>query len=63
MKATISKKNFLKSMDSLPEEISVDQLIDRILLLQKIEQGIRDGEEGNVISEEEMMYKMKKWLK
>jgi len=63
MKATISKKNFLKSMDTLPEEISVDQLIDRILLLQKIEQGLKDEEEGNFISEDEMAEKIKKWLK
>ena len=63
MKATISKKNFLKSMDTLPEEISVDQLIDRILLLQKIEQGLKDGEEGNIISDDDMTKEMKKWLK
>jgi len=50
-------------MDHLPEELLVDQLIDRILLLQKIEQGLKDAEEGNVISEDEMTEVMKKWLK
>ena len=54
MKATISKNNFLKSIDSLPEEISVDLLIDRNLLLQKIEHRIKDGDKGNIILEKEM---------
>jgi len=63
MKETISKKNFLKGIEKLPEEISVDQLFDRILLQQKIEQGLKDVEEGNMISHDEVKKEVEKWLK
>jgi hypothetical protein len=63
MKNTISKSTFLKSIDDLPEDLSVDQLFDRILFIQKIEQGLLDSEVGNTISTEELMAKLEKWLK
>lgn len=63
MKETISKKNFLKIMDTLPEEILVDELFDRILLQQKIEQGLSDIENGAIISHEDVKKRLNKWLK
>jgi len=33
----------------LPDNITIDELINRIILLDKIEQGLDDVEKGNVI--------------
>jgi hypothetical protein len=63
MKDTISKKNFLKSIDTMPEELSVDQLFERILILQKIEQGLDDIDNGRFISSEDLDKEIEKWLK
>ena len=63
MKNTISKTNFLKSIDDLPEDLSVDQLFDRILFLQKIEQGLIDSDQGNTLSTEELIANINKWIK
>jgi len=35
----ITKKKLLKSIKDLPDTFSVDEIIDRIILLQKIEIG------------------------
>ena len=58
----ISKTSLLKSIDSMPDNFSVEEIIDRILLLDKIEQGEKDSIAGNVLSEEESKYYLKKWL-
>ncbi len=37
-----------KSFESLPDEVTMNEMIDRIILLEKIEQGLRDVEAGTV---------------
>ena len=47
----------------MPDKFSVEEIMDRIILLDKIEQGEKDSVLGNVLSEEESKYYLKKWLK
>ena len=58
----ITKSSLLNSLDSMPDEFSVEDIIDRILLLEKIYQGEVDSKAGNVLSEEDAKYHLKKWL-
>lgn len=59
----LTKEKIQKTIDSLPEEISVDELIDRIILLDKIEQGLADVALGNTYSTKEAKQRLNKWLK
>ena len=59
----LTKAKIKKSIDSLPDNLTVDQVIDRIILLDKIEQGLKDAEEGNIFTTEEAKAKLNKWLK
>jgi predicted transcriptional regulator len=59
----LTKAKIKKSIDSLPDNMTVDQVIDRIILLDKIEQGLKDVEEGKVFTTEEAKVKINKWLK
>jgi predicted transcriptional regulator len=59
----LTKAKIKKSIDSLPDNLTVDQVIDRVILLDKIEQGLKDAEEGNVFTTEEAKVKLNKWLK
>jgi predicted transcriptional regulator len=59
----LTKAKIKKSIDCLPDNLTVDQVIDRIILLDKIEQGLKDVEEGNVYSTKEVKEKLNKWLK
>lgn len=58
----ITKSSLLDSIDSMPEKFSIEDIIDRILLLEKIYQGELDSKAGNVLSEEDAKYHLKKWL-
>jgi predicted transcriptional regulator len=59
----LTKAKIKKSIDSLPDNMTVDQVIDRIILLDKVEQGLKDVEEGKVFTTEEAKAKLNKWLK
>jgi hypothetical protein len=59
----LTKKKLLKSIKDLPESFSVDEIINRIILLQKIEIGLDQSSTGNIHSTDVAKKKLKKWLK
>jgi hypothetical protein len=59
----LTKQNVLKTINSLPDKFSLEEVIDRLLLIQKIEIGIDQAEKGKTISTSEAKKKLKKWLK
>jgi hypothetical protein len=58
----LTKKKLIQSIESLPESFSIDEVIDRILLLQKIEVGLEQSEKGETLASVEAKKKLKKWL-
>ncbi|MFN5371034.1 MAG: hypothetical protein ACK5B6_06170 [Bacteroidia bacterium] len=59
----LTKQKIIKSIESLPENFSIDEVIDRIMLLQKIEIGLEQSEKGDTHTHFEAKKKLKKWLK
>lgn len=59
----LTKEKIQKVVEQFPDEISLDDMIDRMILLDKVEQGLKDVEKGNVYSTEEVENKLQKWLK
>ena len=58
----LTKEKIKKTIDLLPDNITIDELINRIILLDKIEQGLDDVEKGNVYTTEKVENKLNKWL-
>lgn len=59
----ISKDKILESLNDLPTKASLDDVIDRIMLLEKIEIGLQQSEAGNTIPLAEAKKRHSKWLK
>jgi len=59
----MTKALVLSTLDQLPEEFSVDELFERLIVLQKIEAGKRDMASGKSFSQEEAQEKLSKWVK
>jgi hypothetical protein len=59
----ISKEKLLKSLEEMPEKINIDDLLDKILLIQKIEEGLLQSEQGQVTSHESFKNEMAQWFK
>ncbi len=57
----LTKNKVKKSIENLPDSFSIDQLIDQLIFLEKIEEGIKQSEEGRVISNEDIKVIIDKW--
>ena len=61
----ISKEKLKQEIDKFPEnEISIDELVDRLIFIEKLEARIKISEEkGEKLSEEELKAKIDSWSK
>jgi len=59
----ISKKQLKETIERLPEEFSLEDLMDKLILLDKIERAEKESERGETISETELEKELEKWFK
>ena len=59
----LTKAKLLAEIKTFPEEFSIDQLVERLILIEKVEIGRKQSEAEDIVSEEEMEYEVKKWFK
>jgi predicted transcriptional regulator len=59
----ITKTHLLSTFDKLPENLTIDQVIDHIIFVEKVQKGLEDSENGRVFTTEEVRKKLNKWLK
>ncbi|KPQ09240.1 hypothetical protein [Algoriphagus formosus] len=59
----IKKNQLIETIESFPEEFTLEELVDKLILLDKIEKGNSDSIEDNTLSEVELEEEMKKWFK
>ncbi len=58
-----TKQQILKAIEGLPDDASVEDALERLYLLYKIERGLRQADRGELISQEEARLRMARWLK
>lgn len=58
----LNKELVDSQIEKLPKEFSVDELFERLIVVDKIEKGINDIKNGNFFTEEEMDIEFKKWF-
>jgi len=58
----ITKTKLKEHLKSLPENFSIDELIDRLIFVEKIEKGDIQSKNKEVISENEIDKEMGKWF-
>lgn len=59
----ITKTQIKNSLDNLPENLTVDQVIDQLIFLEKIQKGLDDSKNGRINSKEEAKQKLSRWIK
>ena len=59
----ITKEKFIKAIKKLPEGLTIEQVIEELILLDKIEKGVKDIEKGRIYSSEEAERRLAKWLR
>lgn len=55
------KQKVLESIEKLPENADIDEIMERVYFIHKIENGLKQSEKGELISHEEVQKKIEQW--
>ena len=58
----ISKTQIVEAMKSLPEDAGIEQAMDRLRFMEAVEDGLRQLDEGQSVSQEEVERRLARWL-
>ena len=63
MSSRSTKEQMIKLIQQLPEEATVEDAMERLYLLYKVERGMSQADAGQKVSQEEARRRMARWLK
>jgi len=58
----ITKAKLKEQIEKLPDSFTIDELVESLVFVGKIESGLDDSASGRKISESELEDKMKQWF-
>jgi len=58
----LTKEAVNNQIKDLPDEFTLDELIERLIIVEKVNLGLKDIEEGRTVSEAELDKRMQKWF-
>ena len=59
----LSKDKVKKTIKNLPDTFTIDELIDQLIFMEKVEEGYKQSKAGMVISNEDVKIIIDKWSK
>jgi predicted transcriptional regulator len=59
----LTKEMVLSSVAELPDQFSIDDLVERLITIEKIEIGLEQVKKGMLLTQEEVKDKIKSWRK
>jgi hypothetical protein len=59
----INKTQLIHTLDKMPENMTIDQVIDQLIFLEKVQKGLDDSVEGRIRTREKAKEKLSRWFK
>ncbi|MEP1094575.1 MAG: hypothetical protein ABJG78_05665 [Cyclobacteriaceae bacterium] len=59
----LTKEKIIDAINKLPQDFSMDDVLDELMLIQKIEVGLEQSDRREVISDDDLDNQLPKWLK
>jgi len=59
----MKKTTVMNALSELPNEFNLDKLLDRLLVIEKIEVGLKEAKAGKTVSHESAKKIISKWQK
>jgi len=59
----LAKEKIIDSLHDLPAKTTIEEAMERLYLLAKIEKGVNQADAGQCIPHKKAKEKLKKWLK
>ena len=58
----LTKEKIIDGINKLPESFTIDDVLDQVILISKIERGIEQAENGQIVPDEEIDERIGKWF-
>jgi len=58
----LSKSKLKEQIEQLPDQFTIDELVERLIFMNKVESGLNDSKNEDKISEIELENQMKRWV-
>ena len=59
----ITKSKLKEQIENFPDEFSIDELVERLILVEKIDNGNQQSENGEIVSESDLDKDIERWFK
>jgi len=59
----LTKDNVIKTISKFPDNFTLDELVDKLIFMDKVEKGLEQSLANKVHSKEEARNRLSKWLK
>jgi len=57
----LTKVKVKKSIDNLPDSFTIDELINQLIFIERVEEGIQQSKQGKVVSNEDVKKMIDRW--
>ena len=58
----MDKQALVSTLEQMPDNVSAEDVIEKVLFLQNLEKGLSEADGGILLSEEELKTRLSKWL-
>jgi len=59
----LTKTKLIEQIEKFPEEFSIDELVERLILIEKVELGLKQSENGEIVSDSDLDKEIEQWFK
>jgi len=59
----LTKTKLIEQIEKFPEGFSIDELVERLILIEKVELGLKQSENGEIISDSDLDKEIEQWFK
>lgn len=58
----MTKETILAAVQAMPEPIDFNELLERLIFIEKVEKGLRQSEAGETVSHKEVKRRARTWF-
>jgi predicted transcriptional regulator len=59
----MKRSNIINTLNELPKEFNLDDLLERLIVIEKIDEGLKEAKDGKTISHDKVKKMVSKWHK
>lgn len=59
---TITKEKLKKHIDDFPDEISIEEVIERLIFIEKLEERFQESDKNETIDEDQLKNEIQQWF-